>query len=303
MNKANNIAIDLRNLTKIFTGKTVVDHISLKVKRGAIFGFLGSNGSGKTTTIRMICGLLTPSDGSGSCLGYNIKTERAKIKTKIGYIPQKFSLYKGLTVRENLQFFADLYEINNASQAIDKTLADLALSPYEHIKTGDLSGGWQQRLSLASSLLHNPELLFLDEPTAGIDPKARKDFWDYLHKIAMRDNTTVLVATHYMDEAEKCTDLAYINLGHLLYAGPTNNLISFSKVKTYLFSGNRNAINSFINIITRFYPKLLSSIVNNNLRISSHHQASLMQFINEQHNYSFIEVTPSFEEVFIGLME
>ena len=295
-------AIDIQGLTKVFDNKTVVDHISLNVSRGSVFGFLGSNGSGKTTMIRMICGLLTPTHGTGRCLGYDIKTQSAEIKMKIGYMPQRFSLYNGLTVHENLQFFSDIYQIKEPRQAIEAMLIDLELGPYRNIKAGNLSGGWKQRLTLSCCLLHKPELLFLDEPTAGIDPKARKDFWNYLHKISIRDGTTVLVTTHYMDEAEKCTDLAYINLGKLLYSGITKDLIPFSHVKTYLVEASRDTINTLSEMITHSYPQLLVAVVNNDLRISSQNAELLAKLVENYKKYNLKEVVPSFEEVFIGLM-
>lgn len=299
----NDLAIDIHDLTKVFDDKIVVDHISLQVQRGAIYGFLGSNGSGKTTTIRMISGLITPTSGTGICLGYDIKMQREAIKTRIGYMPQKFSLYTGLTVYENLRFYADIYQLAQPKKAIKNMLDDLELNPYQHIKTGNLSGGWKQRLSLACCLIHQPELLFLDEPTAGIDPKARKDFWSYLHKIAMRDGTTILVTTHYMDEAEKCTDLAYINLGKLLYAGKTSDIVPFSNVHSYIVVTDREHMSQLSNVIGESYPDMLATVVNNDLRISSRHPASLNKFIQSQPAFQFQTTTPSFEEVFIGLMQ
>ena len=297
------LAIDIQALTKVFNHKTVVDHVSLQVKKGTIFGFLGSNGSGKTTMIRMICGLLTPTSGVGTCLGYNIIKDSAKIKTKIGYMPQKFSLYPGLTVYENLQFFARIYQVPDPTSAIEAIMTDLQLHPYGHIHAEHLSGGWKQRLTLACCLLHKPALLFLDEPTAGIDPKARKDFWNYLHKISLRDGTTVLVTTHYMDEAEKCTDLAYINLGKLLYSGPTQDLIPFSKVTTYAVTVDKPRLKELMSTVEQHYSELLLSITNNELRLSSAKQMRLAQFAKEHPDYPLTEVTPSFEEVFIGLMQ
>ncbi|QMT61460.1 ABC transporter ATP-binding protein [Legionella sp. PC997] len=294
--------IDVKQLTKKFDKKIAVDHINLQVERGSIFGFLGSNGSGKTTTIRMICGLLTPTDGEGCCLGYDIKTQSDEIKKRTGYMPQKFSFYTGLTVHENLRFIADIFEIKNSAQTIEEMIRELGLEDYQNVKAGNLSGGWKQRLALACSLLHKPQLLFLDEPTAGVDPKARKEFWDYLHKISSRDNTTILVTTHYMDEAEKCTDLAYINLGKLLYTGRTKDLIPQSKVKTYVVEVNRKEQNKVMEQLLASQPKLLASIVNNELRISSRDHNLLDQAIQENNHLSFKEITPSFEEVFIGLM-
>lgn len=296
------LAIDVTNLTKEFDKKLAVDHISIQVEKGAIFGFLGSNGSGKTTTIRMICGLLSPTDGSGYCLGYDIRTQSDEIKKHTGYMPQKFSFYTGLTVYENLRFVADIFQVKNSKQAIEAMINDLELERYRKVQAGNLSGGWKQRLALACSLLHKPQMLFLDEPTAGVDPKARKEFWDYLHKISSRDGTTILVTTHYMDEAEKCTDLAYINIGKLLYAGRTKDLVPQSHVKTYVPEITRDEQNSLMEQINGSYPNVLVSIVNNELRISSRNHESLQKLIKEHAEVSFKEVTPSFEEVFIGLM-
>ncbi|PJD95721.1 MAG: multidrug ABC transporter [Legionella sp.] len=297
-------AIEVSDLTKSFDGKVVVDAISLRVKKGAVFGFLGSNGSGKTTTIRMICGLLKPTQGQGKCLGYDIVTEHTAIKNQIGYMPQKFSLYQGLTVYENLLFFAQIYCLAEIKNTIDNILDDLELRPFKDIKAVNLSGGWKQRLTLACSLLHKPALLFLDEPTAGVDPKARKEFWDYLHLLARRDNTTILVTTHYMDEAEKCTDLAYIYLGKLLYSGATKALIPFSKVKTWvLVDSNKLQQDQLQEKIKEAYPNLIVSIVNNELRISSPHIECLEALGSHESQYRFKEVQPAFEEVFIGLMQ
>ena len=296
-------AIDVQGLTKIFDNRIAVDNVSLKVKKGSVFGFLGSNGSGKTTMIRMICGILTPSKGTGQCLGLDIETDRDVIKTKIGYMPQKFSLYSKLTVYENLRFFADVYQIDDHEKEIESILIELELMKYKDFFAANLSGGWKQRLTLACCLLHKPELLFLDEPTAGVDPKARKDFWNYLHKIAIRDGTTILVTTHYMDEAEKCTDLAYINLGKLLYSGTTKELVPFSKVKTYEVEGSRVDLNNLSALAEKTYPELLVSMVNNDLRVSSNNKKLLDKFIREEKLYKLKEVNPSFEEVFIGLMQ
>ena len=296
-------AIDIQGLTKVFDKKTVVDNLTLQVRRGAIFGFLGANGSGKTTMIRMISGLLTPTSGKGLCLGYDINTQQTEIKKKIGYMPQKFSLYTGLTVHQNLQFIADIYQIEQPKLAIEEVLQELQLEPYKNTAAGNLSGGWKQSLTLACCILHKPELLFLDEPTAGVDPKARKDFWNYLHKLSSSKETTVLVTTHYMDEAEKCTDLAYIASGKLLYSGLTKNLIPFSKIKTYLVEPGKQSINQLSEEITRLYPELLVAVVNNELRVSSSDLDLLAKFTHHPKDYSLQEVRPSFEEVFIGLMK
>ncbi len=296
------LAIDVTGLSKKFGDRLVVDHIALKVKKSAIFGFLGANGSGKTTTIRMLCGLLTPSEGQGSCLGYNIRTQSAQIKQHIGYMPQKFSFYDGLTVHENLRFVADIFAIPQPQQAIAAMIKNLELRRFQDTKAIQLSGGWKQRLALACSFLHKPQLLFLDEPTAGVDPKARKDFWDYLHHIATDEGTTILITTHYMDEAEKCTDLAYIHQGKMLYSGLTKELLAYSQVQTYTMNCVTDTQSAVMLQMHRAYPDLLVTIVNNELRISSADHTLLNNWRQSTQHLPVKAVTPSFEEVFIGLM-
>ncbi|OWW22642.1 multidrug ABC transporter ATP-binding protein [Noviherbaspirillum denitrificans] len=217
--------IDVRGLTKRYGGRTVVDHVDIRVARGRIYGFLGPNGSGKTTTIRMLCGLLTPDDGSGTCLGYDIRKESRKIKRQVGYMTQKFGLYEDLSIEENLSFIARVYEMPDADARVDAMLQRLGLAARRAQLAGALSGGWKQRLALAACLLHEPQLLLLDEPTAGVDPKARRDFWNELHALAA-GGMTVLVSTHYMDEAERCHQLAYIAYGKLLAQGTAQELIA-----------------------------------------------------------------------------
>src|SRR6185295_10115007 len=207
MTDTKEIAIDAEGLTKSFNGRTVVNHLSLKVPKGEIYGFLGPNGSGKTTTIRMLCGLLTPDSGHGTCLGYDIITESDKIKRLVGYMTQRFSLYQDLSVRENLEFVARIYGINNPTKAAREMIARLGLKGREEQVAGDLSGGWKQRLALGACTLPDPQLLLLDEPTAGVDPKARREFWSEIHALAAQ-GLTVLVSTHYMDEAERCHEIA-----------------------------------------------------------------------------------------------
>lgn len=227
----NNIVIDVQNLHKSFNKKVAVNNISLQVNRGDIFGFLGPNGAGKTTTIRMLCGLLTPDGGSGKCLGFDIVKDSASIKKRVGYMTQTFSLYQDLTVEENLDFSARLYSVSNRPEKIDSTLKNLNLLNRRSQLTSTLSGGWKQRLALSAALLHEPELLLLDEPTAGVDPKARRDFWNEIHALSQQGVTT-LVSTHYMDEAERCTRLGYISSGKLLINGTAAEIIKETNAAT-----------------------------------------------------------------------
>ena len=229
----NDLAIDVRGLTKRYGARTVVDGVSIRVPRGLIFGFLGPNGSGKTTTIRMLCGLLTPDAGDGTCLGYDLRTQAEAIKREVGYMTQRFSLYEDLSIEENLDFVARMYDVPSRREAVAAMLARLGLTARRHQLAGTLSGGWKQRLALAACMLHAPQLLLLDEPTAGVDPKARRDFWDEIHALAAT-GITVLVSTHYMDEAERCHRLAYISSGRLLVEGTPDEVIAHSRLTTWL---------------------------------------------------------------------
>jgi len=229
-------AIDVRGLNKHFGDKHVVKDLTLTVKRGEIFGFLGPNGSGKTTSIRLMCGLLTPDSGSGSCLGYDIRTQSGEIKRHVGYMTQRFSFWDDLSIRENLDFIARVYEMRSRREAVDRAIEGLGLKARETQLAGSLSGGWKQRLALAACLLHDPELLLLDEPTAGVDPSARRDFWEELHGLAAR-GISVLVSTHYMDEAERCHKLAYIAYGKLMAQGTAKEIIDSQHLTTWTVTG------------------------------------------------------------------
>jgi ABC-2 type transport system ATP-binding protein len=232
--------IDVRGLSKRFDDRVVVDGISLRVEAGEIMGFLGPNGSGKTTTIRMICGLLSPDAGEGTVLGYDVRRESPRIKREVGYMTQRFSFYEDLTIEENLTFVARLYGLRPVRTVVERTLESLGLSGRRHQLSGTLSGGWKQRLALAACIMHEPRLLLLDEPTAGVDPKARRDFWDEIHGRAA-EGLTVLVSTHYMDEAERCHRISYISYGHLLATGTADQVVRGSGLVTFLVLAPANA--------------------------------------------------------------
>jgi ABC-2 type transport system ATP-binding protein len=236
MDPSPEFAIDVAGITKRFDGKTVVDAVDLQVRPGEIYGFLGPNGSGKTTFIRMLCGLLTPDAGSGTCLGYAVLSEQPQIKRHVGYMTQRFSYYEDLTIRENLDFIARIYALPDRPARIERSLERLGLQHRSGQLAGQLSGGWKQRLALAACLLHEPQLLLLDEPTAGVDPQARRDFWDELHRLSAA-GMTVLITTHYMDEAERCHRLAYLAYGRLIARGTAAELVARAGLTTWQVSG------------------------------------------------------------------
>jgi ABC-2 type transport system ATP-binding protein len=239
-------AIDVRGLTKKYGERTVVDHVDLQVPAGTICGFLGPNGSGKTTTIRMLCGLLRPDAGEGTCLGLDINRDARQIKRQAGYMTQKFGWYEDLSIRENLEFIARLFEVPHRDQAVDAALARLGLVERQKQLAGALSGGWKQRLALAGCLIHSPKLLLLDEPTAGVDPKARREFWDQIHRLAHEEGMTVLVSTHYMDEAQRCDELVYIAYGRVLARGNEQQVLEEAGV-----AQGGNLEDAFIALIAR----------------------------------------------------
>jgi ABC-2 type transport system ATP-binding protein len=232
----NGLAIDVRGMTKRFGDRTVVNNIDLQVRTGEIFGFLGPNGSGKTTFIRMLCGLLRADAGSGTCLGYDVITESESIKRHVGYMTQRFSFYEDLSIAENLDFVARMYDVPNRREAVRKSIEQLGLAGRQRQLAGQLSGGWKQRLALAACLIHQPKLLLLDEPTAGVDPKARRDFWEHIHQLA-GEGLTFLITTHYMDEAERCHRLGYISYGNLLTHGTVDQVVAHVGLTTWSVSG------------------------------------------------------------------
>jgi len=299
------IVIDVHHLTKKFDGKAVVRDLSMQVRRGSIYGFLGPNGSGKTTTIRMLCGLLTPDEGDGTCLGYDIRTETAKIKSKVGYMTQRFSLYQDLSVRENLEFIARIYGLERPVEAARAAIERLGLSGREEQIAGELSGGWKQRLALGACTLPSPQLLLLDEPTAGVDPKARREFWNEIHALAA-DGLTVLVSTHYMDEAERCHEIAYIAYGDLLVHGTVGQVVRASHLTTYVVSAEHGEGLSQLSHELTGTPGIdMVAPFGTSLHVSGRDEAALEAAI-ESHRMNrsldWQRSEPSLEDVFIDLM-
>jgi len=299
---APDIAIEVEGLTKSFGGREVVHDLSMQVKRGTIYGFLGPNGSGKTTTIRMLCGLLTPDKGRGTCLGYDILTETDKIKLQVGYMTQRFSLYQDLSVRENLEFVARLYDVEDPAGAARAMVERLGLKGREEQLAGSLSGGWKQRLALGACTLPNPKLLLLDEPTAGVDPKARREFWNEIHALAA-DGLTVLVSTHYMDEAERCHEIAYIAYGHLLVHGTVGEVIAQSHLTTYVVSGEGLA--DLAQELERRAGVDMVAPFGTGLHVSGRDEAALeaaIASVRADPRFTWERSKPSLEDVFIDLM-
>ena len=296
------LVIDVKGVSKAFGDKKVVDNVDLQVKRGEIYGFLGPNGSGKTTTIRMICGLLTPDSGQGHCLGLDIVKQSLLIKRKVGYMTQHFSLYKDLSVYENLDFIARVFGMDRRKERVQQAIDQLGIGRARQKQlAGNLSGGWKQRMALAAAILHEPELLLLDEPTAGVDPKARRQFWDQIHQLSDQGITT-LVSTHYMDEAERCHRLAYIAYGNLLVNGTQQQVIDHAKIETWEVSGEglRPLMKelrqiSGIEQVTAFGQRLhVSAPQGNNL------DQLVKPFINNAQHWQ--KVAPTLEDVFIHFM-
>jgi ABC-2 type transport system ATP-binding protein len=305
---AGDIIIDVHGLTKRYGGRTVVEHVDMQVHRGNIYGFLGPNGSGKTTTIRMLCGLLTPDEGEGCCLGLDIRTQARQIKRQVGYMTQRFGLYEDLSIEENLDFIGRMYDVPQRRAKVDATLERLGLKTRRKQLAGSLSGGWKQRLALAACLLHEPRLLLLDEPTAGVDPKARREFWDQLHELAS-GGLTVLVSTHYMDEAERCHALAYICYGRLLAQGSSTDLIAQAALASCEVEGPSPALAALAQTL-RADPELRSvASFGTKLHVSAASSAALataLERMGPVMQEGGLRATPSptnLEDVFIALMK
>ena len=295
------LAIDVAGLNKSFGDKHVVQDVSIQVEEGRICGFLGPNGSGKTTTLRMLCGLLTPDSGSGTCLGLDIIRQANEIKRRTGYMTQKFSLYEDLTIAENLQFTARVYGLDRRAERVTAALDRLGLSARKDQLAGSLSGGWKQRLALAASTLHEPRLLLLDEPTAGVDPKARRTFWDEIHQLSA-DGLTVLVSTHYMDEAERCHEIAYISYGKLIARGTAEDVIEASHLIT--LHGEGPGIDRLSEEIGARPGVLTAAPFGAALHVSGDDRTALEAAIEpwKRAPFTWSEVAPTLEDVFIQLM-
>ncbi|HSI51978.1 MAG TPA: ABC transporter ATP-binding protein [Ideonella sp.] len=301
------LAIDVRGLTKRYGQHTVVDQIDLQIRPGRICGFLGPNGSGKTTTIRMLCGLLTPDAGEGQCLGLDIRREALAIKRQVGYMTQRFGLYEDLSIRENLDFIGRLFELPDRKRRVDEGLVRLGLASRQQQLAGTLSGGWKQRLALAACLLHEPRLLLLDEPTAGVDPKARRDFWDEIHRLAA-EGITVLVSTHYMDEAQRCHELVYIAYGKLLARGSEREIIEGAKLTVWAVQSDRDdpaALTPLVEPLKAAAGVQSVASFGSALHVASQDEAALRQAIapfEHQPGLRWAPAEASLEDVFISLI-
>ena len=294
--------IDVRGLRKSFGTHRVVDGLSLRVGRGEICGFLGANGSGKTTTIRMLCGLLRPDGGEGTCLGLDVLSDAPRIRRQVGYMTQRFSFYEDLTVVENLDFVARLYELDRREERVVNIMDRMELANRRDQLVGELSGGWKQRMALAACVLHEPQLLLLDEPTAGVDPKARREFWDLIHEMAA-DGLTVLVSTHYMDEAERCTRIVYLAGGRLMVQGTAAEVTRGSGLHTWTATGP--GIGEAAHLL-REAPRVSSvALFGQVLHVSGIDRAAVAQAIGELPpglDLHWEQTAPSLEDVFIHLL-
>ncbi len=297
------IAIAVEGLAKQFGGKFAVDKIDISIPTGEVWGFLGPNGSGKTTTIRMLCGLLRPDSGHGTVLGLDFQTDTEAIKRQVGYMTQKFSFWEDLSIRENLEFVARIYQIADRSRRVTGTLERLGLGERSNQLAGTLSGGWKQRLALAACMLHSPKLLLLDEPTAGVDPKARRDFWDEIHALSA-EGLTVLVSTHYMDEAERCDRIVYINLGNIVARGTVADVISQSKLHTFVVEGE--GARALASKLHGAKGVEFVAFFGAALHVSGKDRAALeaaLQPYRGNSDLTIADAVPSLEDVFIQLQE
>jgi ABC-2 type transport system ATP-binding protein len=295
--------IDVRNLTKIYNGRAVVDHVTLRVPRGKIYGFLGPNGSGKTTTIRMLCGLLRPDAGEGTCLGFDLRRDGLDIGRHVGYMTQKFSYWEDLSIRENLEFVATMYGLDRKKARVDQALERLNLTNRARQLAGMLSGGWKQRLALAACILHEPQLLLLDEPTAGVDANARREFWDEIHRLAA-GGMTVLVSTHYMDEAERCHQIIYMAYGKVVAFGTVADVVAHAGLTTWVVQGDE--LMTLMQTLAGHAAVSTVAPFGDKLHVSGTDKARLEAAIAPHRadpRYHWSESTPGLEDVFIHYMD
>jgi ABC-type multidrug transport system ATPase subunit len=292
----NDLTIDVRDLRKSFGTRRVVDGLTLQVERGEICGFLGANGSGKTTTIRLLCGLLVPDGGEGTCLGLDIRSDAAQIRRQTGYMTQKFSYYEDLTVRENLDLVAGVYEMDDGRAAVADIIARMDLASYETQLAGHLSGGWKQRLALAACVLHRPKLLLLDEPTAGVDAKARREFWDLIHDLA-GEGLTVLVSTHYMDEAERCNRIVYLAEGRIVVQGSSDEVVQ--RAALVIFETMGEGIDDAARRIRRMPGVEAAAVFGHALRVAGGDRVALQKAVDAFQGFAWREAEPRLEDVFI----
>lgn len=295
------LAVDVRGLSKSFGPRHVVQDVSIQVEKGRITGFLGPNGSGKTTTLRMLCGLLTPDSGEGRVLGLDFRTDAEAVKRQTGYMTQKFSLYEDLSIEENLDFVARVHELDRRRERVKDSLDRLGLTARKKQLAGSLSGGWKQRLALAASVMHEPKLLLLDEPTAGVDPKARREFWDEIHALSA-EGLTVMVSTHYMDEAERCHDIAYIAYGKLMARGTADEVIAQSQLVTFRAEGQ--GADRLSRELAGKPGVIMAAPFGAALHVSGTDRAALEAAIAPYKKPPLVwtEVQPTLEDVFIRLM-
>ena len=295
------LVIDVHGLAKSFGGRRVVDGLDLQVRAGEVCGFLGANGSGKTTTIRLLCGLLTPDAGDGTCLGFDIRREAPAIRRRVGYMTQRFSLYEDLTVFENLDFVARVYELPDRRHAVERTIARLVLADYRDQQAGRLSGGWKQRLALAACVLHEPRLLLLDEPTAGVDAEARRTFWDLVHDLA-GEGLTSLVSTHYMDEAERCRRIVYLSEGRIVAEGAPDEVVRGAGLITFEAEGDE--ADAVARRLRQMAGVEAAAVFGRAVRVASTDRAALGQAIAALGDVRLVwhETAPRLEDAFIHLL-
>ncbi len=303
----NNIAVKVENLEKKFGNFIAVNRINFEVSKGEIFGFLGPNGAGKSTTIRMLCGILMPTSGKGTVIGFDIMRQQEEIKQHIGYMSQKFSLYDDLTVGENIDFYGGIYKVPNINIRKEEVLKEARLENARNRLTATLAGGWKQRLALVCSLMHHPKMVFLDEPTSGVDPITRRSFWDTIKNLA-KSGVTVFVTTHYMDEAENCNRMALIYKGNIIALG-TPNEMKTKLMKDHILeikvSNSEVWAEKLRSLEVVKETALFGSSIHAVVKDASLAKLAIEEFFKKEKvkDYSINEILPSLEDVFVSAIE